>query len=64
MTVPARMTAIAIRAPGGPEMLVPEERPVVQRYGVTPGGGGSHREARRDRMRARSGAKVGRLASF
>jgi|SRR5580704_7004123 NADPH2:quinone reductase len=25
---PARMTAIAIRAPGGPEMLVPEERPV------------------------------------
>jgi putative PIG3 family NAD(P)H quinone oxidoreductase len=28
MTVPARMTAIAIRAPGGPEMLVPEERPV------------------------------------
>lgn len=28
--VPARMTAIAIRAPGGPEMLVPEERPVPQ----------------------------------
>src|SRR5579862_1068046 len=28
MTVPARMTAIAIRAPGGPEMLVPEPRPV------------------------------------
>ena len=28
MTLPARMTAIAIRAPGGPEMLVPEERPV------------------------------------
>jgi len=28
MTVPARMTVIAIRAPGGPEMLVPEERPV------------------------------------
>ena len=28
MTVPARMTAIAIRAPGGPEMLQPEERPV------------------------------------
>jgi NADPH2:quinone reductase len=27
MTLPARMTAIAIRAPGGPEMLVPEERP-------------------------------------
>jgi NADPH2:quinone reductase len=26
--LPARMTAIAIRAPGGPEMLVPEERPV------------------------------------
>jgi NADPH2:quinone reductase len=26
--VPARMTAIAIRAPGGPEVLVPEERPV------------------------------------
>jgi NADPH2:quinone reductase len=25
---PARMTAIAIRAPGGPEVLVPEERPV------------------------------------
>src|SRR3982751_3454363 len=30
MTLPARMTAIAIRAPGGPEMLVPEERPVPQ----------------------------------
>ncbi len=28
MTLPARMTAIAIKAPGGPEMLVPEERPV------------------------------------
>src|SRR6202166_63142 len=28
MTLPATMTAIAIRAPGGPEMLVPEQRPV------------------------------------
>jgi NADPH2:quinone reductase len=28
MTLPSRMTAIAIRAPGGPEMLQPEERPV------------------------------------
>ena len=28
--VPVRMTAIVIRAPGGPEMLVPEERPVPQ----------------------------------
>jgi NADPH2:quinone reductase len=28
MSVPATMTAIAIRAPGGPEMLVPEQRPV------------------------------------
>jgi putative PIG3 family NAD(P)H quinone oxidoreductase len=28
MTLPQRMTAIAIRAPGGPEMLMPEERPV------------------------------------
>jgi NADPH2:quinone reductase len=27
-TLPARMTVIAIRAPGGPEMLVPEERAV------------------------------------
>src|SRR5271166_837732 len=27
-TIPARMTAIGIRAPGGPEVLVPEERPV------------------------------------
>jgi NADPH2:quinone reductase len=26
--LPARMTAIAIRAPGGPEMLVPEPRPL------------------------------------
>jgi NADPH2:quinone reductase len=26
MTLPARMTAIAIRKPGGPEVLVPEER--------------------------------------
>jgi NADPH:quinone reductase len=26
--LPAQMTAIAIRAPGGPEMLVPEERPL------------------------------------
>jgi len=30
MTLPATMTAIAIRAPGGPEMLVPEQRPVPQ----------------------------------
>lgn len=29
-TVPARMTAIAISTPGGPEVLVPEERPVPQ----------------------------------
>jgi putative PIG3 family NAD(P)H quinone oxidoreductase len=28
--VPAHMTAIAIRAPGGPEVLVPEQRPVPQ----------------------------------
>jgi putative PIG3 family NAD(P)H quinone oxidoreductase len=28
MTLPATMTAMAIRAPGGPEMLVPEQRPV------------------------------------
>src|ERR1700733_13904509 len=34
MTLPSRMTAIAIRAPGGPEMLVPEQRPVP-----TPGPG-------------------------
>jgi NADPH2:quinone reductase len=27
-SLPSRMTAIAIRAPGGPEVLVPEERPV------------------------------------
>jgi NADPH2:quinone reductase len=27
-TLPAHMTAIAIRAPGGPEMLVPESRPL------------------------------------
>jgi putative PIG3 family NAD(P)H quinone oxidoreductase len=33
-SLPARMTAIAIRAPGGPEVLVPEERPVA-----TPGNG-------------------------
>ncbi|HEV3395549.1 MAG TPA: NAD(P)H-quinone oxidoreductase [Xanthobacteraceae bacterium] len=32
--LPPRMTAIAIRAPGGPEVLVPEERPVA-----TPGAG-------------------------
>src|SRR6266576_3350557 len=30
MTVPARMTAIVIRTPGAPDVLVPEERPVVQ----------------------------------
>jgi NADPH2:quinone reductase len=30
MAVPARMTVIAIRAPGGPEMLVAEERDVTQ----------------------------------
>src|SRR5438309_6727463 len=29
-TLPSRMTAITIRAPGGPEMLVPEQRPVPQ----------------------------------
>jgi NADPH2:quinone reductase len=28
MTLPAAMTAIAISAPGGPEMLVPEQRPM------------------------------------
>ena len=28
MVLPSRMIAIAIRAPGGPEMLVPEERPM------------------------------------
>ena len=27
-SLPSRMTVIAIKAPGGPEMLVPEERPV------------------------------------
>ena len=30
MTLPSTMTAIAIRQPGGPEMLVPEQRPVPQ----------------------------------
>jgi len=30
MPLPNTMTAIAIRAPGGPEMLVPEQRPVPQ----------------------------------
>ena len=30
MATSRRMTVIAIRAPGGPEMLVPEERPVPQ----------------------------------
>jgi len=29
-SLPSRMTAIAIRAPGSPEVLVPEERPVPQ----------------------------------
>src|SRR5438094_8245516 len=29
MTVPARMTAIVIRTPGAPDVLVPEERPVT-----------------------------------
>lgn len=29
MSIPTRMTAIAIRAPGAPEVLVPEERPVA-----------------------------------
>ncbi|MGA7454104.1 MAG: NAD(P)H-quinone oxidoreductase [Rhodoplanes sp.] len=33
-TIPANMTAIGIRAPGGPEVLVPEEQPVP-----TPGPG-------------------------
>jgi NADPH2:quinone reductase len=28
MTLPSRMTAIGISAPGGPEVLIPEERPV------------------------------------
>lgn len=28
MTLPARMTVIAIQKPGGPEVLVPEERAV------------------------------------
>jgi NADPH2:quinone reductase len=30
MTIPATMTAIIIRAPGGPDVLVPEQRPVPQ----------------------------------
>src|ERR671914_2765036 len=30
MSLPTTMTAIAIRAPGGPEMLVAEQRPVPQ----------------------------------
>src|SRR5438874_2924817 len=30
MPIPPNMTVIAIRAPGGPEMLVPEQRPVPQ----------------------------------
>jgi NADPH2:quinone reductase len=30
MTLPSEMTAIVIRAPGGPEVLVPERRPVPQ----------------------------------
>ena len=30
MPLPSHMTAIAIKAPGGPEVLVPEERPVPQ----------------------------------
>src|ERR1044071_7800788 len=34
MTLPDRMTAISIKAPGGPEVLVPEQRPVP-----TPGSG-------------------------
>ncbi len=29
MTIPSRMTAIVIRNPGAPEVLVPEERPVI-----------------------------------
>src|SRR5690348_11452266 len=29
-TLPTRMTAIGIKTPGGPEVLVPEERPVPQ----------------------------------
>src|SRR3954464_1258308 len=28
--LPSQMTVIAIRAPGGPEVLVPEQRPVPQ----------------------------------
>ncbi len=27
--LPSRMTVIAIREPGGPEVLVPEERPMT-----------------------------------
>src|SRR5499426_4563114 len=30
MTIPSTMTAIVIRAPGGPDALVPEQRPVAQ----------------------------------
>ena len=30
LALPAQMTAIAIRAPGGPDMLVPEQRPLPQ----------------------------------
>jgi len=30
MTIPSTMTAVVIRAPGGPDVLVPEQRPVPQ----------------------------------
>ena len=30
MTIPSTMTAIVIRAPGAPDVLVPEQRPVPQ----------------------------------
>src|ERR1041385_6630165 len=30
MTVPSTMTVIGIRAPGGPDVLVPEQRPVPE----------------------------------
>ena len=32
MTLPSRMTVIAIKAPGGPEMLVPATRPLPQAF--------------------------------
>ena len=61
--LPAQMTVIAIRAPGGPDMLVPEQRPLPQparRRGAGEGRCGGGQPARRHAAAGPLSAAAGR----